>query len=139
VADLITWKPEFSVGVVAFDMQHKRLIAMLNDLHAAMGRGEAQNILAHLFGELVDYTKTHFQAEERLMERHSFPNLMKHRAEHNELTDRATELQKQFQAGNATVSVALLGFLRDWLKHHILDTDKQYEHFFVSRGEAPVL
>ncbi len=45
----------------------------------------------------------------------------------------ATYLEDQ-KAGKASVPVSLLFFMQDWLKQHILKTDRQYSAFLNARG-----
>ncbi|MCC6132451.1 MAG: hemerythrin, partial [Acidobacteria bacterium] len=53
---LITWSDELSVGVSAFDNQHKRLVALINELHDAMSAGKGSKVLGKILSELADYT-----------------------------------------------------------------------------------
>ena len=45
---LLTWNSKYSVGVEAMDKQHTMLFTMINDLHAAMSKGQAQSITGAL-------------------------------------------------------------------------------------------
>jgi hemerythrin len=44
------------------------------------------------------------------------------------------ELQHRIKSGKANVSFELLHFLRGWLSHHILETDKAYVPHFIAKG-----
>ena len=50
---LIKWKNEFSVNISAIDTQHKKLIEIINDLHAAMSAGKANDALREIFAKLA--------------------------------------------------------------------------------------
>ncbi|HTA47240.1 MAG TPA: hemerythrin domain-containing protein [Bryobacteraceae bacterium] len=63
------WKPEYSVGIPAIGAQHKRLFALAGELHSAMSQGKGPDVLNQSLARLVDHTKDHFAAEERLIER----------------------------------------------------------------------
>jgi hemerythrin len=132
---LFTWDESYSVQVAEFDNQHKKLVAMINDLFDAMKQGKSKTILGSIFTDLVEYTKVHFAAEEIKMNQFHYPDTAPHTKEHRELTQKALELQAQFNAGTMLVSVDTLNFLRDWLRKHILETDKKYGAFFNSVGE----
>ena len=41
---LLTWDGKYSVGVKPMDSQHTVLFGLLNDLHAAMMKGQAQSL-----------------------------------------------------------------------------------------------
>ena len=131
---LFAWKPEYSVGIREIDQQHKKLVSLLNDLHAAMKAGQAADALDKILQDLITYTRIHFQAEERLMEAHSFPGAGQHKQEHARLTQQVVDFYNRSRGGNLSVTVQLLSFLKEWLVNHILHTDKNYGPFLNSRG-----
>ena len=131
---LMTWDDSFSVKIAQIDREHQKLVSLLNDLHAAMGTGKSKELLGKIFDELITYTVTHFATEEKLMTQHAYPDFAAHKIEHEKLTKQALELQASFKAGKAGVNFEVLNFLRDWLKTHILDSDKKYGPFLNSKG-----
>jgi hemerythrin len=74
---------------------------------------------------LLDYTRTHFAAEERLMLLHAYPDYDRHRAAHEGLAGRVAGLFAKFQQGEPVITLQLAKFLRDWLTDHILGMDKE--------------
>jgi hemerythrin len=56
---------------------------------------------------------------------HHDPDYAQHKAFHDDLTRRVVEFQKSFDEGRTAMSVELLQFLKDWLGHHIGETDKK--------------
>lgn len=131
---LIAWNDNLSVGIVEIDTQHQKLVSILNDLHAAMSQGKGALMAPAILKNLVEYTQVHFSTEERLMSQYGYPELASHRKQHQELTQKVLEFQAQYQAGQATLTLQLMTFLRDWLVNHILGTDKQYAPFFHQKG-----
>ena len=65
--------------------------------------------------ELVDYTVMHFGMEEKLM-------------------DQVLDYQKKLFAGEPTVSINLMTFLKDWLTSHIKGIDTKYVPFMKENG-----
>lgn len=131
---LLTWKDEYSVGSQTIDKQHKVLVDCLNDLHAAMMKGQAAAVVGSLLDKLIDYTKEHFSAEEKMMAAAKYPSLAEHRAHHVELTKQVVEFSDRFKRGEAALNVRLMNFLRDWLTNHILKEDKQYSACLKANG-----
>ncbi len=131
---LMQWDGTYSVKVSQFDTQHKKLVGMLNDLHSAMKEGKSKEIMGKTLDDLIAYTVTHFADEERLMKQHGYPEYDAHKAEHDKLTQQALKLQSEFKAGKAGVNMEVLNFLRDWLKNHIMGTDKKYGPFLNTKG-----
>jgi hemerythrin-like metal-binding protein len=131
---LITWDDDYSVGIAEIDEQHKRLVGLVNDLHDAMSVGKGRTVLSTVLTELVEYTAYHFQTEERLFEQFDYPDRAEHKRLHDELTAKAVQLKKSHDEGNQMITIEVMVFLSDWLKVHILQEDKQYSAFLISRG-----
>jgi hemerythrin len=133
---LITWSNEFSVGVKSLDSQHINLFNILNELHEAMKNGNDQVVCGPLLHKLLDYTREHFAAEEKILEAMRYPDLARQRAQHNAMTVRVAEFITVYKMGKRPVSVELLFFLSDWLRKHILQEDKEYSVWLARRGAA---
>jgi hemerythrin len=131
--DMFEWKPEYSVQIPEIDAQHQRLFALASNLHDAMAQGKGKTVLEQSLAQLVDYTKVHFAAEEQFMGKYRYPEVTAHKAQHDQLTAQVVELEKEFRAGNTTLSVGLMTFLKNWLEHHIARSDQQYSVYIRSK------
>lgn len=131
---LMSWSDKLSVNIREIDEQHKRLVGMVNELHDAMSSGKGKEAMGAILTGLVQYVASHFATEERHMKAHSYPGYLAHKAEHDKLTKKALELQQQFQEGKPVLTVALMGFLKDWLSSHILGTDMKYGPYLNGKG-----
>jgi hemerythrin-like metal-binding protein len=130
----MTWNSGYSVGVKTMDSQHTVLFGLLNDLHAAMMKGQAQSLTGPLLRKLVEYTHTHFSAEEQMMAAAKYPGLADHRTRHRELIKQVEEYANRFESGEITLSLDLLKFLRNWLSDHIQKVDHQYGPWLNEHG-----
>jgi hemerythrin len=131
---LFEWTPEYSVSVLRFDSEHKKLFALVNELHDAMSAGRGRAIVARVLKELTDYTRHHFAGEEEAMRRAGYSGLEAHIAEHRALSERVAKYYDEWAANASTSPVDLLFFLRDWLQKHILETDREYRKPLNSAG-----
>ena len=109
---LIEWSNKYSVGVQEFDQQHQRLIGLINTLHDAMVQGKGSDVLAGTLKQLVNYTQTHFTAEEAAMAKYQYPGLEQQRTAHQALIRRINEFQTDLQNGRVGLSVTLSTFLK---------------------------
>ncbi len=132
--EIMPWKAEYSVGIKQIDEQHKRLVRLLNELHQAMYEGKSREVMTGVLSQLVDYTKSHFATEERLMQGYSFPGYAAHKVEHDQLTKTVLKFQQDVATGKAVMSIDVLEFLKNWLRNHILGTDQKYGPFLRSKG-----
>lgn len=126
---LLTWNDRLSVGIREMDQQHKRLVDLINQLYDAMGMGKGDNVKSVVLNDLLTYTRVHFAAEERLMEKHAYPHFARHKQLHDELTEQVLHLNERLETGQMVASVTLANFLRDWLQTHITQEDKKYGQF----------
>ncbi len=122
---LIEWNNNYSVSVGEMDTQHKKLIALINNLHEAMKTGKAKDIMGAILNELIAYTKTHFAEEEAYMQKINFSELAKQKEAHSAFVKKISEAQKGYTEGK-TISIDLLNFLNKWLIEHIVNMDKKY-------------
>lgn len=131
---LLSWSDEYSVGVPTIDQQHSQLVGILNDLHDAMIKGQARNVTGSLLRKLIDYTKTHFAAEERFLSSTRFPQYEEHHQQHVDLVKQVDDFAGRYESGELALSLHLLDFLRDWLTGHILGSDRQYGAWLIAHG-----
>ncbi len=123
---LFEWKPEHSVSILRFDNEHKKIFALINELNDAMAEGRGRFVVIRVLQELAEYTRWHFSGEESAMRRASFDGLDAHIAEHRELAAKVEQYYAECSSGFSSIPIDVLYFLRDWLVHHILCTDRKY-------------
>jgi hemerythrin-like metal-binding protein len=130
---LIDWNDIYSVGVSSMDQEHQRLIGIINNLNNAMHSGRGKEVIGSILDEMVDYTRTHFSHEERLMRESGFPGFDEHKRVHEDLTGQVMEAQSKYRSGKA-LSQELMGFLIKWLVNHIQGMDKRYGVHLIEKG-----
>jgi hemerythrin-like metal-binding protein len=131
---LMTWGPMLQLGYGDVDVQHKRLVDLVNSLDDALRAGKGRDVLAGVLGELIEYTQFHFAFEEKLMDQYDISTSDAHKSEHRKLVAEVVAFQDKFQAGSASVSAELMSFLCAWLSDHILKTDKALTKELLAKG-----
>jgi hemerythrin len=131
---VIKWNASYSVQNADMDKQHQRLFDLINDLHDAMSKGKGKETLPVVFDSLIKYTQSHFTAEEALLQKYNYPDLMVQKRQHADLIKQISELQKQFQSGDFSSSLKTSEFLKKWLIEHIQGTDQKYGVFLNQKG-----
>lgn len=131
---LINWNDNYSVKVYTIDEQHKKLVALINDLHEAMKAGKAKDKLGTILNELVSYTVYHFQTEESFFKKTNYPESADHQKKHNDLVDQVKEVKAKFDSGTYMLANDVMNFLKDWLINHIQKTDKKFGEFILQNG-----
>ena len=129
----INWTENLSVGVTLFDNDHKELVSIANRLHDSITVGSQQGVLAPILNELLKYTIFHFGHEEGMMLQYAYPDYEKHKKEHDALVDKVQDYADQVSEGKTSISLSLIGFLKDWLVNHIMVSDMEYKDFFTKK------
>jgi hemerythrin len=130
----IDWNESYSVGVKEMDDQHKKLIDLINQLHDAMKTGQASKEAGTILKGLVDYTHYHFTAEEKYLEKESYPALLTQQKMHKVFIAQIEQYQVDIVNKSLTIGVKMNQFLKDWLMTHIVNEDKKYGKFMNDKG-----
>jgi hemerythrin-like metal-binding protein len=129
------WNKGYSVGVAIFDEEHKKLIAIINQLHDAVEAGVDRLALQRISDSLVEYVLMHFRHEEMYFDDWAYPDAAGHVSLHAKLRQQVFEYRKQIlEKDSGELAQELAVFLRDWLSQHILVEDRQYGEFLVRKG-----
>ena len=130
---LFTWDGSFSVNIPSIDAQHKKLVGIVNELHAALQNGNSDEVLNNIFKELLDYTHEHFAYEEKLFDKYFYAGSTEHKRKHKYIFDEVNRMKTK-GSQKTIVSLELMTFLRKWLTKHIKVTDKEYSEYLLSKG-----
>lgn len=133
VPDLMPWGPRLAIGLEDIDKQHQKLVKLVNRLHKAMKLKKGTQVMAQILNELAEYTVYHFGFEEELFQKYGYPETEAHMKIHKELVGKVVDFQEEFKQGQASVTLDLMDFLSDWLKNHIMKTDKAYAPFLKEK------
>ncbi len=130
---LFPWTPKLSLGIDKIDEQHKELVRLINRLHRAMKLKAGIRQAGDILDKLAEYTVYHFSFEEKLFDKHGYPQSDEHKEDHRKLLESVVNFQKDFKSGKAGLTMELMLFLTNWLKNHIMKTDRQYVTFFKGK------
>ena len=132
-ARLFRWGAYYETGVEEVDRQHQEVAGLLNDLYEAWLRDAPRKELRDRLGALIIAVTVHFDTEERIMAEHGYPDLELHRSEHNFLANHVTGFHQELEVGTAEFSESMMGYLKDWLRNHILVSDKRLGAYLAAR------
>lgn len=120
---MIEWTPDLATGVEQLDEHHKKIFQWLAELESATSE---ERTLSGVYAltRLNHYMREHFAAEEGLMKAVDYPGLAEHLAEHATFRARLSELH--VKSISEDVSADTVEFLKNWLTHHIAETDMAY-------------
>ena len=128
---LMPWTDDLRIGVGAMDEQHRVLVGLINQVHR--NAGDDRQATGQVLTALAEYTKVHFSVEERLMREHGYPEFDGHEQSHHDLLAKLEQTFDRYRAGE-DVGAELLAFLKEWLRHHILKSDRKYASYLNGQG-----
>lgn len=132
---LIQWNDELRLGIAQIDREHEALVLLVNELGDAMLLGKGRDIVADTLRKLADYADYHFRSEETLFDEHGFEGSVSHKSEHQRFVNKLNTFNATFAAGKTTlISVDVLSFLSDWVRDHIMISDRKYADDLRGRG-----
>lgn len=125
---MFEWSGEYVVGIGSVDDQHQQLIKLINDFYISLKDERAKGTL---FEGMLEYTRHHFDDEEKHMRLHGYPEYPEHRLQHQAFVAKAMDLQARFKQGELVTSLEATNYLRRWLSEHILRVDKRFGGFVL--------
>lgn len=130
--DILNLDPRYRVGIREIDTQHQRLFEIIDHVNRLLENADRLSLpdaLQRAVGDLIDYTRTHFGYEERLMDKAAYPKLAAHKELHTTLLHRVAEMRLRVEIGDESAILDLSRFLAEWLTEHILNADREFGRF----------
>lgn len=122
-------KPDYFTGIELIDNEHRQLFDYANEAYELLQDqfvADKYDRIIDILKKLREYTKKHFADEEAYMESINYKRIFTQKVQHQEFIDKLDGIDlESIDAGkNQDEAIAdLLGFLTDWLIHHILEVD----------------
>jgi hemerythrin len=132
--ETFAWRDSFSIHVAQMDAHHKRLIEIANKAMEHLYNNSEPESIANAFDALVDYTRYHFDTEEKLLALYSYPDTERQSQKHLEMIRQVIEYKERVLGGNAPNKADFLNFIENWLVRHVLDEDRKYGEFLNAKG-----
>jgi len=131
---MFQWQDTYNTGVTLMDQQHRRLVDLINQLFQCMKDGGDRMMVGEIVDELVNYTITHYRAEEEMLKKHNYPHLEAHQVIHKNFVVKIGTLAERLKAGERMPPTDIFNFLKDWLVSHIEKQDRDgYGKFLETR------
>jgi hemerythrin len=130
----IVWEERLSVGIQKLDQQHKELIKTINSLIEKENFDDDSEAIAEALDRMTRYADYHFKTEEQLMREHGYPDYASQEREHTEFKTKTANFCIDAIAQKQALPRELLTYLRNWVTHHILETDMKYKAYFKEKG-----
>lgn len=131
---LIKWDDRLALNVPELDRQHQKLVALINELDAAMHERQSREAVSRILDGLVSYTEFHFGVEARLLEEHGMTGSPSELEERDAFVRRISDFKAGHARGQMGLSVGVMTFLSEWLRSHITGADRAFADRLVASG-----
>ena len=121
------WRDQFSVGNNVIDSDHKYLIEAINRVEQSLGTKNRCE-LAAAFNTLSQYSRVHFDREEKIAYAIGYKQVPHLTQSHQELLEQLDQLWGEIDALGLECPLEgvehFANFLHDWLINHVMREDQ---------------
>jgi hemerythrin len=117
---------ELRTGIPSVDEQHAAMVELHNEIEEVLRGEHPTYFVLESLARLYQYSRQHFDAEEKLLERYGYEGLEEHRHRHEELMDELRRIVLDYRRDPAHVGRRLLEFVRVWVLRHVEDEDMAF-------------
>ena len=132
--NIIAWSDDYSVGVSELDSQHKKIIALINELNESREISSRSEKLHNILGRIIIYAQNHLDYEENLLRENGYPDFENHLQKHQDYKQKVSDFAVDILEYREDMPGKLLDYLNQWWMNHILKEDMQYKSFFEGKG-----
>lgn len=142
IIEIFPWNESFKTGVLSIDIQHKKLVELINLLACHLSSRSDAITLNAIFDELADYAVYHFREEEAIWYKYLPEDALEleHKHAHGSFVAEILSL-KVGEEGQSTdlVIESVLKFLTHWLVCHILENDMRMAKIILALQSGKTL
>ena len=127
---LLKWKPAYSLAIPSVDLEHREMIALINECYSRLGGDRDKGAIEEFLGEIHSNISAHFALEEQMMRKAAYPEYEAHKADHENLLEEIRNLMDGFFHDPESGARQLQKSLGDWFGHHFATFDARlHDHF----------
>lgn len=122
-----SWDKSLETGNPAIDEQHKSLVNAVNELLESCSQGKGRSEVEKTLKFLQDYVIKHFNDEEKLQIKSSYPDYKAHKEKHESFKKTVEEIVQEFNKSGASIQLVakVNSSVAGWLITHIKTEDKK--------------
>lgn len=120
-------------GIEVIDQHHEKILGVIRLLAETIKTDNSKIKLSEIFQKLTFYAENYFIEEELLLQKYSYENLAKHKAEHKNFVLKLIELYYKFTHEDMSPWEELYQFLKNWYNKHISEYDNNAVEFLKTK------
>ncbi len=130
----IGWDESLLIGVEEIDDQHKRMFALINELHDELSAGHGAVVIYRILNLLIQYVRDHFSTEEIFMKQVGYPSYEEHKREHTVFLEHVRLFKHKHKQSSPLLAREILTYFEIWYVEHIGHVDRQIGVFLSNRN-----
>ena len=136
-------------GIQAVDDQHLALVALHNEIVTGFDEQRPPYYTIEALARLYQYSRQHFESEERIMLRYGYEGLDEHQRDHRALLEQLRRVVLDYRRRPESVNESIKSFVHEWVVQHIEEDDLEFaapvlgamereREALVAEAESPV-
>ncbi|MBO8450557.1 MAG: hemerythrin family protein [Spirochaetes bacterium] len=127
----IEWTDDYLLNIPEIDIQHKKLVALANELYDAVtGDPERYKLnMSKILKGLGDYTVYHFSSEEAFLKKYDYPALATHKLAHDNFITELNSQVKKLSVNSIEDGGRFYEYVVSWVLTHIAKADRLWADF----------
>lgn len=132
----IPWNATLEIGIHSLDIQHRRMVEMINKQHNLSDNDNDNDLTAvsDFLKAFCEYASFHFVNEEKLLSEHNYSGVVTHQEKNTQFIEELEKFNQRIKQGDSDIKEALLEHSKLWLTEHILTFDKRFAPFLIDKG-----
>ncbi len=137
--NILTWDDSLRTGFAEVDLQHKKLIKIIDDVYASVQAppGEYALLMSKNLKKLTDYTLYHFSEEETFMKKYGYPGYGAHKEAHDAFVERIHSQIQTLPHALPDEGYQFYRYLGNWLLSHIAKADREWALYIKEKTATP--
>jgi hemerythrin len=125
---LLSWKPEYSLGIPSVDHEHQELIELINDVYGHIEQQADPDSIEACLEDIYAGIAAHFALEERHMREAGYQEFQAHKDDHEDLLDQLRDMMDDYLEDPAAGRRSLETRMGDWFGNHFASFDARLHH-----------
>jgi hemerythrin-like metal-binding protein len=127
---LLKWKPAYSLAIPSVDLEHREMIALINECYERLQGEMDEYAIEGFLGDIHAGISAHFALEEQTMRKAGYAEYEAHKADHEKLLEEIRDLMELFFEDAEKGVEQLQKKLGDWFGRHFSTFDARlHDHF----------
>ena len=127
------WDKFFETGFDAIDRQHREFISLAEKLQDSI-YSQNTKLFEKYSSEIQSHLENHFETENNLMTKHSFPGYFSHKAEHDRFYDKVKNNLIELNKKPTNDINLFFEMMYKWFKNHLDINDRKLTKFLIDNN-----